>query len=139
VFGGGYLGAMSAAVEAWFEALPEEWQGPAQRLRELLLEASPLMRETWKYGIPFYEHRRWMCYLSMQKKGLVLGFVQGIHLGDREGLFAPTDHAQIRHYLPPPAPAPLPEGALRRLIQEAIALNELLAQEQLAKARRKRR
>ncbi len=130
---------MSAAVEAWFEALPNDWRPQAQRLRELLLEASPLMRETWKYGIPFYEHRRWMCYLSLQKKGLVLGFVQGTHMTDPDGLFAPTDHVQIRHHLPPPAPARLPEATLSRLLQEAIAVNEAIAQEKLAKARRWRR
>ncbi len=130
---------MSAAVQGWFDVLPEPWQAPAQRIRELLLEASPVMREEWKYRTPFYSHRRWMCYLSLQKAGLVLGFVQGRNMLDPDGLFAPTDHTQIRHYLPPPAPAPLPEAALRRLIHEAIALNEVLAQEQLAKARRKRR
>jgi hypothetical protein len=129
---------MSAVVEAWFEQLPEDWQEPAQRLRELLLEASPLMRETWKYGTPFYEHRRWMCYLSLQKKGLVLGFIQGAHMGDPEGLFAHTDHAQIRHFMPGPAPARLPEAALRRLVQEAIALNDILAQEKQVKSRKRK-
>lgn len=129
---------MSAAVEAWFEALPDAWRPQAQRLRELLLEASPVMRETWKYGIPFYEHRRWMCYLSLQKKGLVLGFVQGRDMLDPDGLFAPTEHAQIRHHLPPPAPAPLPEGALRRLLQEAIAVNEVIAREKRIKARKRK-
>ncbi|MBK9275459.1 MAG: DUF1801 domain-containing protein [Flavobacteriales bacterium] len=129
----------TARIQGWFEGLPAPWREQALRLRDLLLEASPQMAETWKYGIPFYEHRRWMCYLSLQKKGLVLGFVEGVHLGDPEGLFAPTDHAQIRHYLPPPAPAPLPEGALRRLIQQAVDLNERLVHEKLGKARRKRR
>lgn len=128
---------MSAALEAWFEQLPEEWRPQAQRLRELLLESSPLMRESWKYSTPFYDHRRWMCYLSLQKKGLVLGFIQGKLLGDPDGLFAPTDHALIRHYMPGPAPARLPEGALRRLLQEAIAVNDLIAQEQRVKARRR--
>lgn len=127
---------MSAAVEAWFEALPDAWRPQAQHLRELLLEASPRMRETWKYGIPFYEHRRWLCYLNLQKKGLVLGFVQGAHMTDPDGLFAPTDHVQIRHYLPPPAPAVLPLNALRRLIQESIALNEEIAREKLLKRKR---
>jgi hypothetical protein len=58
---------------------------------------------------------------------------------DPDRLFAPTGHAQIQHYLPPASPAPLPEAALRRLIQEAIAFNEELAREKmLKKAKRKR-
>ncbi|MBL8000491.1 MAG: DUF1801 domain-containing protein [Flavobacteriales bacterium] len=129
---------MSAAVEAWFEQLPEEWRPQAQRLRELLLEASPLMRESWKYSTPFYDHRRWMCYLSLQRKGLVLGFIQGVHMPDPDGLFAPTDHVQIRHYMPGPAPAHLPEGALRRLIQEAITVNDVITQEKRGKARKRK-
>jgi hypothetical protein len=130
---------MSAVLEAWFEALPEQWKDPAQRIRELLLEASPVMKEEWKYGTPFYSHRRWMCYLSLQRTGLVLGFVQGRNMLDPDGLFAPTDHAQIQHFLPKPAPAPLPEAALRRLIAEAIGLNEeILREKLLKKAGRKR-
>lgn len=128
---------MSAAVEAWFEALPEQWKPPAERIRELLLEASPVMREEWKYRTPFYSHRLWMCYLSLQRNGLVLGFVQGRHMPDPDGLFAPTEHTQIQHYRPPPFPAPLPEAALRRLIQEAIALNEEIARQKLLKKRKR--
>lgn len=128
---------MSAAIEGWFEELPEEWQAPARRIRELLLQASPLMREEWKYRTPFYSHRLWMCYLSLQKNGLVLGFVQGRNMLDPDGLFAPTEHSQIQHFLPSPYPAPLPETALRRLIQEAIALNEEIAREKLLKKRKR--
>lgn len=128
---------MSAAIEGWFEELPEEWQAPARRIRELLLQASPLMREEWKYRTPFYSHRLWMCYLSLQKNGLVLGFVQGRNMLDPDGLFAPTEHSQIQHFLPSPSPAPLPETALRRLIQEAIALNEEIAREKLLKKRKR--
>ena len=138
-WGDGYLRAMSAVIEGWFEELPEQWRQPAQRIRELLMEASQVMREEWKYRTPFYSHRLWMCYLSLQKTGLVLGFVQGRNMLDPDGLFAPTEHAQIQHYLPPPSPTPLPEAALRRLIQEAIALNEEIAREKLLKkAKRKR-
>lgn len=114
---------MSAKIEAWFEALPELWQERAQRLRTLLLEADPAMREEWKYNTPFYCNGRWMCYLSMQKHSLVLGFVDGVHLLDAEGLFAPTAHKLIRHYLPPPPPARMNEPALRRLIAEAMLIS----------------
>lgn len=73
---------MSTKIETWFDALPEEWQTPAQRIRELLMEAAPNMKEEWKYKTPFYGNGRWMCYLSLQKEQLVLGFVEGVHLLD---------------------------------------------------------
>ncbi len=118
---------MSTKIETWFDALPEEWQTPAQRIRELLMEAAPNMKEEWKYKTPFYGNGRWMCYLSLQKEQLVLGFVEGVHLLDPDGLFARTDHKLIQHYLPPTS-GKLPEAALRRLIAEAVEYNmEVLA------------
>ena len=55
-WGDGYLRAMSAVIEGWFEELPEQWRQPAQRIRELLMEASQVMREEWKYRTPFAHH-----------------------------------------------------------------------------------
>ena len=79
---------MSAKVQAWFDALPEERQDRAERVRELLMDASPTMTEEWKYNIPFFCNEQ-MCYLSLQKSGLVVGSVDGVHLLDVDGLFAP--------------------------------------------------
>ena len=114
---------MSAKVQAWFDALPEERQDRAERVRELLMDASPTMTEEWKYNIPFFCNGRRMCYLSLQKNGLVVRSVDGIHLLDVDGLFAPTEHKLIRHVLPPPPPARLNEGALRCLIGEAASFS----------------
>lgn len=113
---------MSGKIQTWFDALPEEWHTPAQRLCELLMEAAPNMKEEWKYSTPFYGNGRWMCYLSLQKGQLVLGFIEGVHLVDPDGLFARTDHKLIQHYLPPTS-GQLPEAALRRLITEAVVYN----------------
>lgn len=124
---------MALPVEGWFEALPDQWRDRAQRIRELIMEASPSMREGWRYGTPFYDHHRWLCYLSLQKGQLVLGFVQGMHLGDPEGVLERTDHKLIRHYRPPPPPARMNEGALRRLIDEAVMMNEELARARIKK------
>lgn len=87
-------------VAGWFEILPGGLSEVANIIRDLLLEASPLIKEKWKYHLPFYSHRRWMCYLSLQKHRFVLGFVAGAHLLDPEGLFPVPDHRLIRRYLP---------------------------------------
>lgn len=123
-------------VAGWFEELPEEWKAVAEVLHDLLLEASPLMQVEWKYNLPFYSHRRWMCYLSLQKQGLVLGFVSGVHMVDTERLFAPTEHKLIRHYLPPRSKKELPLNGLRRLIQEAISLNDEIEARKRSKRRK---
>jgi hypothetical protein len=108
-----YFGAMSNPIQVWFDALPEEWQERAQEVREILLDAAPNMKEEWKYKLPFYCNGRWMCYFSLQKSRLILGFVEGAHLSDPHGLFATTDHKQIRHVIFEPTPAKLNGRALR--------------------------
>lgn len=118
-----YFRRMPSTVQAWFDELPLPWQEPAQQLREWLLDAAPGMKEEWKYQLPFYSNGRWMCYMALQKGRLVLGFIEGIHLPDPQGLFARTAHKQVRHYLPPPAPGRLPEQALRALMDEAVRRN----------------
>ena len=119
---------MSSATEAWFDSLPERWRDRAQRIREILLEASPHMREEWRYrSNPFYYHRTWMCYLALQQGALVLGFIQGRDLLDPEGLLERTDHKLIRHYKPPAPPERLDERALHRLINEAVVVNDACA------------
>ena len=102
----------------------------------MLLEASPLIRENWKYHTPFHDHRIWFCYLSLQKSGLILGFVQGIHPLDPQGLLEHTDHEQIRHYRIPADGERFNGPALGRLIGEAISVNdELVAQRQRVRRR----
>lgn len=113
-------------IDQWYADLPEEWQAVAAELRALILDGSPLVKEEWKYNTPFFAHRRWMCYLSLQRGELVLGFVQGSNMSDAAGLFAPTGHRMIRHYRPPPDVDRLPIGALRRTVAEAVAINEEL-------------
>ena len=120
---------------AWFESLPEVWQDRAWRIRELLLDAAPAMTERIRYGQPFYDHRSWMAYVSFQKGRLVLGFIQGKHLLDPDGLLERTDHKLIRHYLPPLPPARMDEQALRRLIAEAVLVNEEMERASVRKLR----
>lgn len=134
------LGRMAREVESWFEALPQEWRAPAQRIRELILEAAPGMEEDRVFeSAVFFKHHGWLIYLSLQKVGLVVGFCNGVHMTDPEGLFARTDHTQVRHYLPPPAGERLNEAALRRLIDEAVKVNEAIAEERQRRKATKRR
>lgn len=139
----------AAKLEAWFERLPEAWRPRAQRVRELLLEAAPGMEEKWMFkSTPFYLHCGWMCYFSFgtdKKKHppggqLILGFCAGVHMGDPERLFATTEHTLIQHYLVPQPGQRMNEAALRRLLDEAVRVNEVIAEERRLKkgAKRKR-
>ena len=132
---------MAGEVQRWFDRVPEPWAERAQRLRELVLDAAPGMDERWMFkSAPFYLRHGWLVYFALQQGRLVVGFCNGVHMLDPEGLFASTDHKLIRHYLPPEPPARLNEAAFQRLVMEAVALNEeLAAQRKLRRPKRARR
>lgn len=116
--------ASDKRIEDWYLQLPEPWREVADALRELVLDASPLMREERKYRTPFFAYRRCMCYLSLQQRGLVLGFVQGSRMDETAPLFAHTGHRLIRQYRPPQDPRHLPLAELRSMVAEAMAIND---------------
>jgi hypothetical protein len=131
---------MAGEVNDWYERLPERWHDRAHRIRELILEAAPGVEEKWVFeNSPFYVHHGWLIYLALQKVGLVVGFCNGVHMTDAEGLFARTAHTQVRHFLPPPSGERMNEGSLRRLIDEAVRVNEAIAEEKRMKRSAKRR
>ena len=112
------LSPMAAELEGWFAKLPEAWQERAQRIRELILEAAPGMQEKWMFkSTPVYIHHGWL-----------LGFCAGARMGDPDGLLV-GDQLVVRHFLPSVPPARKNEAALRRLLDEAVRLNEAIAAE----------
>ena len=120
---------MAAELEGWFAKLPEAWQERAQRIRELILEAAPGMQEKWMFkSTPFYIHHGWLCYFNFRKGQLILGFCAGARMGDPDGLLV-GDQLVVRHFLPSVPPARKNEAALRRLLDEAVRLNEAIAAE----------
>ncbi len=129
---------MATEVQRWFDRLPEHWQDRAQRIRELLLDAASGMEEKWLFkSTPFYLHHGWMCYLNFKDDKLIVGFCNGVRMVDPQGLFALTEHAQIRHYVPPAPPAPWNEDAIGCLLDEAVMTNEAMAGERKAKRRQR--
>jgi len=115
-------------IDQWYQGLPEGWREVAEEIRALVMERSPLIKEEWKFGTPFFVHRRWLCYLSMQQGSLVLGFVQGSRMSDPAGLFSASSHRRIRHHRPEGFVERLRRSALRQAVDEAIAINDALEQ-----------
>jgi hypothetical protein len=60
-------------------------------------------------------------------------------MSDHERLFAPTKHTLIQHYLVPFPDERLNEAALRRLLSEAVRVNEAIAEERRMKKSAKRK
>lgn len=117
---------MNAHLDRWFDVLPKEWQDRAEQMRHMLRNASPTMAEERKHDVPWYTHRRWMCYLSFQKGRSILAFLQGKQLIDADELLANTDHKLVPQYMVPPNGTAFDIEALHRLTPQAVLVNEAM-------------
>jgi len=113
-------------VEEFIREQPEPQRSLLWLLREMLMNASPGMRERIRYKIPFFDAPRWFCYLNPLKKGGVeLCFLRGFEFSNEQGLLEARDRQSVKgviiHDLIELAEK---EEALLELIQEALLLEE---------------
>lgn len=116
-------------------------------VRELLFEAHHFLQETLppfavcgiKWRIPFYALRRNFCYLNRHCDHITLGFPHGYKLSPRpEVLLGENENLKHVRYLEIRRLEDLYSAQTQEILQEAILLDELLA-ENPSKARRKKR
>lgn len=125
--------SLSSAVTDYIQQ-QEGWQRDMLlQLRQFILSQAPQMQEQFKYGGAFYYCFGMVCYLAPQKDHVYIGFVQGLHLSNEQGLFAKPDTKQIRKVRLYPD-QPIPTAALHDLLQEAILFNELKKQKKKTKS-----
>lgn len=68
------------AIDAYFEEVDEEHKELLLFLHDYLL-SFPNVTSKLRYGIPFYDQKKWFCYVNPQKKGGVeLAFLNGIKM-----------------------------------------------------------
>ena len=82
------------------------------------------MTHKLRYGIPFYNVKKWLCYISPQKKGgIELCFLHGRWMTDTQGSLDAKDRTQIYgityHKL-----EEINEELLKILLKEAIEIDE---------------
>ncbi|WP_375562221.1 DUF1801 domain-containing protein [Bernardetia sp. OM2101] len=100
----------------------ENYQNELFYLRKLIFEQLPTITESIKWKMPFYDHQKKpLLYLRPTKENLIIGFMDGINLDDKEGLFAQKSLSlkRIRHVY---FPAILNEDDLENLSEEEIEL-----------------
>ncbi len=68
---------MPGNVDAYLFTLTEPQQVIANRLRKLLFELVPAIREKLSFKIPFYHYFGMFCYINAIPGGIDLGFCRG--------------------------------------------------------------
>ncbi len=111
------------SVDAYFEYFPDLFDLLAQ-LRYHILNLDPRIKESVKFNCPFYDYYGMFLFLGVQKHKVVLGFVNGVELGNSAGAFKISKLKQVRH-LEYQNIQDLNVETLIDYLQEAMLINEL--------------
>lgn len=109
-------------------------------LRNFILDLGPHVQEKISYTVPFFYFRGPLCYLSPKFDGVYIGFVRGHHLSNDHGLLEKKDRKYIRsiHFYSL-ADLEEKEEEIRKILNEAVILNEYYFQQKKLKPKKSAR
>lgn len=122
-------------VEDFIDELPHDERRITQRLRLLILDADPRIRQKLSYGVPyFFRHRRLFFLWPASKPGLkkdsnrprckvTMGFCYGNLLSDEEGILLRDGLKQV-YTIEFSSSAEINERQLSEIIAEALLVDE---------------
>src|SRR6202521_5222547 len=102
-----------------------DWRGETlARVRMLIKQADPDVVEEWKWrGVPVWEHAGIICTGETYKSVVKLTFAKGASLEDPSGLFNSSLEGNTRRAIDIHEGDEIDEGAFKRIIRAAVALN----------------
>jgi hypothetical protein len=107
-----------------------DWRGKTlTKVRGIIKEADPEIVEEWKWakatspGTPVWSHNGGICTGETYKSVVKLTFFKGAALNDPSGLFNSSLAGKVRRAIDIKENDKINEGALMKLIREAVALN----------------
>ncbi len=107
-----------------------DWRGKTlNKVRRIIKEADPDIVEEWKWvkpttpGTPVWSHNGGICTGETYKNVVKLTFFKGAALNDPSGLFNSSLDGKVRRAIDIKETDKIDEGALKKLIREAVALN----------------
>jgi hypothetical protein len=107
-----------------------DWRGETlSKVREVIKEADPDVVEEWKWvkptnpGTPVWSHNGGICTGESYKNVVKLTFFKGAALNDPSGLFNSSLDGKVRRAIDIKENDKIDEGALKKLVCEAVALN----------------
>jgi hypothetical protein len=86
----------TSPVDEFIDRVPQEQQGIASALREIVLRAAPGLSETIKWGYPCYTGSGNVCSITPYRDHVNLAFFRGAELEDPGGLLEGTGKG-MRH------------------------------------------
>jgi hypothetical protein len=108
----------------------DDWRGKTlSKVREIIKDADPDIVEEWKWvkstspGTPVWSHNGGICTGESYKNVVKLTFFKGAALNDPSGLFNSSLDGKVRRAIDIKEDDEINEGALKKLIREAVALN----------------
>lgn len=103
-----------------------DWRGKTlAHVRKLVHEAVPDVVEEWKWrGVPVWSHKGILCTGETYKAAVKLTFAKGAALPDPAKLFNSSLEGNTRRAIDIHEDEAIDEAALKKLLQEAAALNE---------------
>ena len=110
----------------------DDWRGKTlSRVREIINAADPDVIEEWKWvkptspGVPVWSHNGGICTGETYKSVVKLTFFKGASLNDPSGLFNASLEGKVRRAIDIREDDKINATALKKLIREAVALNEM--------------
>ena len=107
-----------------------DWRGETLgKVRGIIKEADPDVVEEWKWakatspGTPVWSHNGGICTGETYKSVVKLTFFKGAALNDPAGLFNSSLEGKVRRAIDIKEDDEIDEGALKKLVREAVALN----------------
>lgn len=113
----------SEQITAYIDA-HADWRGKLlARLRKLILDASPGIVEEWKWNVPVWSHNGNVVGGAVFQGYVKLNFFKGAQIQDPQHLFNAGLEAKTSRAIDIHQGDKLNEPALKKLIQDAVALN----------------
>jgi hypothetical protein len=108
-----------------------DWRGKTLgEVRRIIKKADPEVVEEWKWakatspGTPVWSHDGGICTGEAYKSVVKLTFFKGAALKDPSGLFNSSLEGKVRRAIDIKENETIDEGALEKLVREAVALNQ---------------
>ncbi|PYF08309.1 DUF1801 domain-containing protein [Ureibacillus chungkukjangi] len=112
-------------IDQFIENLPEEIQEITEVLRNIILDASPMLVEEYKWSMPNYSYKGLVCYLQTAKKHVKLGFHKGNLLQEGVGKEILEGTGKTMKYITLKKMEDLQSEVYTKLILAAMELNEV--------------
>lgn len=115
--------AASQLIDARIQGLGD-WRGALlTRLRKCIHDAAPDLAEEWKWNTPVWSHNGSVVAVGAFKDHVKVNFFKGAQLADPDGLFNAGLDAKTSRAIDIQAAGGLNEGAFKKLVRNAAALD----------------